>query len=111
MIKTYTISDEIGTRLDVFLAGQEDNPSRASIQKMITDGAITVNNEVKRANYKLKANDQITMVFEPPTEIEVKPENIPLDILYEDNDIIVINKARGMVVHPAAGGPHCGWWG
>ena len=103
MIKTYTISDEIGTRLDVFLAGQEDNPSRASIQKMITDGAITVNNEVKRANYKLKANDQITMVFEPPTEIEVKPENIPLDILYEDNDIIVINKARGMVVHPAAG--------
>lgn len=70
---------------------------------MITDGAITVNNEVKRANYKLKANDQITMVFEPPTEIEVKPENIPLDILYEDNDIIVINKARGMVVHPAAG--------
>ena len=103
MIKTYTISDEIGTRLDVFLAGQEDNPSRASIQKMITDGAITVNNEVKRANYKLKANDQITMVFELPTEIEVKPENIPLDILYEDNDIIVINKARGMVVHPAAG--------
>ena len=103
MIKTYTIFDEIGTRLDVFLAGQEDNPSRASIQKMITDGAITVNNEVKRANYKLKANDQITMVFEPPTEIEVKPENIPLDILYEDNDIIVINKARGMVVHPAAG--------
>lgn len=70
---------------------------------MITDGAITVNNEVKRANYKLKANDQITMVFEPPTEIEVKPENIPLDILYEDNDIIIINKARGMVVHPAAG--------
>lgn len=55
MIKTYTIFDEIGTRLDVFLAGQEDNPSRASIQKMITDGAITVNNEVKRANYKLKS--------------------------------------------------------
>ena len=46
MIKTYTISDEIGTRLDVFLAGQEDNPSRASIQKMITDGAITVNNKL-----------------------------------------------------------------
>ena len=63
MIKTYTISDEIGTRLDVFLAGQEDNPSRASIQKMITDGAITVNNEVKRANYKLNVQKIVQVLL------------------------------------------------
>lgn len=103
MTKTYTITDEAGTRLDVYLANQEDNPSRASIQKMITDGLILVNNEIKRANYKLRADDLISMTFEPPKEIEIIAENIPLQILYEDSDIIVINKARGMVVHPAAG--------
>lgn len=104
MTKTFIITEEfVNTRLDIFLATQANSPSRASIQKMITDGAITVNNSVKRANYKVKLHDTITMTFEPPTEIEITAENIPLDILYEDDDIIVINKARGMVVHPAAG--------
>lgn len=103
MTKTYLITDDAGTRLDVYLANQEENPSRASIQKMITDGLILVNNEIKRANYKLRVNDTISMTFEAPKEIEIVAENIALDILYEDSDIIVINKARGMVVHPAAG--------
>lgn len=101
MTKTFIITEEfVNTRLDVYLATKENSSSRASIQKMITDGAITVNSSAKRANYKVKLNDIITMKFEPPTEIEVIAENIPLDILYEDDDIIVINKARGMVVHP-----------
>lgn len=104
MIKEYIVIDEfVGIRLDVFLAAQEESLSRASIQKMIAEELITVNNIVKRANYKLKLNDQIKMTINPPQEIEVVAENIPLDILYEDSDIIVINKARGMVVHPAAG--------
>lgn len=104
MIKEYIVIDEfVGIRLDVFLAAQDESISRASIQKMIAEELITVNNIVKRANYKLKLNDQIKMTINPPQEIEVVAENIPLDILYEDSDIIVINKARGMVVHPAAG--------
>lgn len=104
MIKEYIVIDEfVGIRLDVFLAAQDESISRASIQKMIAEELITVNDIVKRANYKLKLNDQIKMTINPPQEIEVVAENIPLDILYEDSDIIVINKARGMVVHPAAG--------
>lgn len=70
---------------------------------MITDGAVSVNGQTKRANYKLRLSDNIVMTYQPLQEIEVQPENIPLDILYEDKDIIVINKARGMMVHPATG--------
>lgn len=104
MNKEYTVTDdEVGTRLDVFLSNQPDNPSRSSIQKMITDGAVSVNGHTKRANYKLRLSDNIVMTYQPLQEIEVQPENIPLDILYEDKDIIVINKARGMMVHPATG--------
>lgn len=104
MNKEYTITDdEVGTRLDVFLSNQPDNPSRSSIQKMIIDGAVSVNGQTKRANYKLRLSDNIVMTYQPLQEIEVQPENIPLDILYEDKDIIVINKARGMMVHPATG--------
>ena len=104
MNKEYTVTDdEVGTRLDVFLSNQPDNPSRSSIQKMIIDGAVSVNGQTKRANYKLRLSDNIVMTYQPLQEIEVQPENIPLDILYEDKDIIVINKARGMMVHPATG--------
>lgn len=104
MNKEYIVTDdEVGTRLDVFLSNQPDNPSRSSIQKMITDGAVSVNGRTKRANYKLRLSDNIVMTYQPLQEIEVQPENIPLDILYEDKDIIVINKARGMMVHPATG--------
>ena len=104
MNKEYTVTDDkVGTRLDVFLSNQPDNPSRSSIQKMITDGAVSVNGQAKRANYKLRLSDNIIMTYQPLQEIEVQPENIPLDILYEDKDIIVINKARGMMVHPATG--------
>ncbi len=104
MSRQFLINEEgAGRRIDAFLAGQPDSPSRSAIQKMLADGDITVNGAVKHANYKLRCNDLIVMDFKPPQEIEVLPEDIPLDVLYEDEDIIVINKARGMVVHPAAG--------
>lgn len=96
-------NEDIGARLDAYLAKQPDNPSRSNIQKMIEANEITVNGMAKRANYKLRLADKIKMMYQEPTEIEILPENIPLDILYEDEDIIVINKARGMVVHPAPG--------
>ena len=104
MNKEYTVTDsDAGSRLDVFLSAQPDNPSRSNIQKMIMEGNVSVNGQVKRANYKLRPADNIVMTYQPPQEIEAVPENIPLDILYEDSDIIVVNKVRGMVVHPAAG--------
>ena len=104
MNKEYTVTDsDTGSRLDVFLSAQPDNPSRSNIQKMIAEGNVSVNGQVKRANYKLRPADNIVMTYQPPQEIEAAPEDIPLDILYEDSDIIVVNKARGMVVHPAAG--------
>ena len=104
MNKEYTVTDsDAGSRLDVFLSAQPDNPSRSNIQKMITEGNVSVNGQVKRANYNLRPADNIVMTYQPPQEIEAVPENIPLDILYEDSDIIVVNKVRGMVVHPAAG--------
>lgn len=104
MNKEYTVNDlDANVRLDVFLSAQPDNPSRSNIQKMISEGNVLVNGQIKRSNYKLRPADNIVMTYQPPQEIEAVPENIPLDILYEDNDIIVVNKARGMVVHPAAG--------
>lgn len=104
MNKEYTVNDlDANVRLDVFLSAQPDNPSRSNIQKMILEGNVLVNGQIKRSNYKLRPADNIAMTYQPPQEIEAVPENIPLDILYEDSDIIVVNKARGMVVHPAAG--------
>ena len=96
-------ADAEGTRLDAFLAGRIADLSRSAVQRMIEAGDITVNKAVKKANYKLRAGDTVEVKYRPPQEIEVLPENLPLDILYEDDDIIVVNKARGMVVHPAAG--------
>lgn len=104
MNKEYTVNDlDANVRLDVFLSAQPDNPSRSNIQKMISEGNVLVNGQIKRSNYKLRPADNIVMTYQPPQEIEAVPENIPLDILYEDSDIIVVNKARGMVVHPATG--------
>lgn len=104
MNKEYTVNDlDANVRLDIFLSAQPDNPSRSNIQKMISEGNVLVNGQIKRSNYKLRPADNIVMTYQPPQEIEAVLENIPLDILYEDSDIIVVNKARGMVVHPAAG--------
>ena len=93
MDKEYIIDtdSDVGMRLDVYLANQPDNPSRANIQKMISENAISVNNIAKKANYKLRLNDVIVMNYQEPQEIDVVAEDIPLDILYEDKDIIVIN--------------------
>ena len=77
--------------------------SRSSVQKLIEDGHVLVNGAGCKANYKVKAGDAILILLPEPEDPEAKPEPIPLDIVYEDSDIIVVNKSRGMVVHPAAG--------
>ncbi len=91
-------------RLDKYLAGQMANTSRSKIKQASMAGNILVNGTIAKQNYKVKPFDEISVVLSyPPREIELIPENIPLDIVYEDDDLLVINKAPGMVVHPAYG--------
>ena len=92
-----------GKRLDVFLADREKELSRSHIQKLIEGGAVLVNGRAVKANYKLRTGDSVEIHVPEAQAWKILPEAIPLDVLYEDEDIIVINKARGMVVHPAAG--------
>lgn len=95
-----------GERLDVFLARmaiQGDPLSRSRIQKLITDGNVTVDGKSAKASLRLAAGAVVAVELPEPEATDIAPENIPLDILYEDEDVIVVNKARGMVVHPAAG--------
>ena len=89
-------------RLDVYVSGEID-VSRSNAQNLIEKGYVTVNGEIKNKNYKLTIGDNVEITEMEPKELTVIEENIPLDIVYEDNDIIVINKPSGMVVHPAPG--------
>lgn len=92
----------IGKRIDVYIA-EKTEFSRANVQRLIDIGKIFVNGKIPKVSYKLQDKDEIIIEHEEPKEIELKAQQIPIDILYEDNDIIVINKAKGMVVHPANG--------
>ena len=104
MLETVTYqADQTGERLDVFLVRQQPDFSRAHVQKLLRDGGALVDGRVRKANYKLNGNEIITLTIPEAEPVEIKAEDIPLDILYEDEDIIVVNKARGMVVHPASG--------
>lgn len=91
-------------RVDKFLNNLLSNTSRNKIQQAASAGNILVNGGTVKSNYKVKAGDQVQVVLSyPPRDTEIKPENIPLDILYEDEDVIVLNKQSGMVVHPGYG--------
>ena len=94
---------EAGTRLDVFLAGTMAEMTRSHVQKLIEEGRVTVNGDAAKGNRKLKAGDSIVCDVPDPKPAEITAEEIPLDILYEDDDVILVNKPKGMVVHPAAG--------
>ena len=90
-------------RLDVFLTNAIPDMSRSRIQSLIKEQKILVNQNIINKNFKLKKDDLITIFLEKNKELDIKPENIPLNIIYEDDDIILINKPQNMVVHPAAG--------
>ena len=92
-----------GQRLDVFINENSGDISRSYAQKLIETGMVTVNGHPEKPKYKIKAGDRIVVMAEPPKELDVEPEDIPLDIRYEDYSIIVVNKPKGMVVHPANG--------
>lgn len=90
-------------RLDKFIAAQRPDLSRTFIQTLIETGSVRVEEQQRKANYAVKAGDRIVLEIPPPVPTAAQPEAIPLDILYQDDALIVINKAAGMVVHPAAG--------
>jgi len=85
------------------LTKKEVSISRAHVQKLIADGQVNVDGKTKKANYRLRVGENVEVEILPPKAVDILAENIPLDVLYEDEHIIVINKARGMVVHPASG--------
>ncbi len=95
--------EDAGIRIDVFLAETMENLSRSGVQKLIEQGHIRLNGGKVKANYKLREKDVIDLELPEAKEVEILPEDIPLDILYEDADVIVVNKPQGMVVHPAPG--------
>lgn len=95
--------NECNERIDKFLAQKLDNQSRSYVQKLIKDEMVLVNKRPIKSNYRVFTGDCLQVVIPEPEEPDIKPENIPLDILYEDSDVLVINKPKGMVVHPAAG--------
>lgn len=111
------IIDDIGQRIDTVIAERE-KISRSQGAKLVESGAVLVNSKVVAKNYKIRENDIIEIFHPEVQECEVEAQDIPIDIVYEDNDIIVVNKRSGMVVHPAAGNPdgtlvnallyHCG---
>lgn len=103
-MEIFTIeTDDVNKRVDVFLNEEMEDISRSALQKNIEKGNITVNGEKISKNYKLRIGDIVEAELPPPENIYIVPEDIPLDIMYEDDDLIVINKPQNMVVHPAPG--------
>jgi len=101
--KTTIISDRDGIRIDVYLPEVMENMSRSYVQKLISEGQVMVNDCPIKSKYKIKIDDVIIIEIPEAIVYEAKAQNIPIEIIYEDDHIIVVNKARGMVVHPAPG--------
>lgn len=103
MNRYFTVETEAGMRIDKYLALKLPELSRSHIQKLIKDDLVMVSTKPVKANYRLSLSEQIEVLIPEPEEAKILPENIPLDILYEDRDLIIVNKPKHMVVHPAPG--------
>ena len=102
----YEVNDEHkGERVDKVLAAQLDGLTRSGIQKLITAGSVLVGGKPADKNYKLRSGDVVDVTIPDPEVLDVRPQDIPVDIVYEDDSLLVVNKPKGMVVHPAAGNP------
>lgn len=103
-IYTFTPDDEQkNVRIDKFLSEQLPDQSRSYLQKILKEGNVTVNEKPVKANYKVQLSDTVRLELPEPENPDILPEDIPLDILYEDEDVLIINKPKGMVVHPSVG--------
>ena len=94
-----------GLRIDKVISQELEYISRASVQRLIEEGNVLINGKKTKTSYKVNTDDIIEVKIDSPQELEIKEENIPLDIVYEDDDILVINKQKGLVVHPGNGNP------
>ena len=103
MTEYFTIESQEGERIDRYLSEELEDKSRSYIQKLIRDGHVLVDGKTVKAGYRLVAGDNIAITLPEIKEPEIPAENIPLDILYEDKDLLVVNKPKQMVVHPAPG--------
>ena len=111
-------AEDAGQRIDRFLAGEDTGLSRSALQNLIAEGHVLANGQPAAKNRKLKAGDTILVEIPDAAPIAAVPQDIPLDIVYEDEHLLVVNKPKGMVVHPAPGHPdgtlvnallhHCG---
>ena len=105
-MKQYTVKkEESGKRIDAYISVIDAEISRTAVQRLIEEEAVTVNGKKTKASYKVQENDIIQIIETEAKEIELKAQDIPLEIVYEDEDIIVVNKPKGLVVHPAVGNP------
>lgn len=103
MKEFFTVENQDGERIDRYLSEELEDRSRSYIQKLIKENHVTVNQKPVKANYRLSLGDRVEIDLPEAKEPDIKPEDIPLDILYEDKDIIIVNKPKQMVVHPAPG--------
>lgn len=99
------VVSEAGSRIDSYISAQCPQLSRSHVQKLIDDGFVTVNGRASKSGYKLRVDDRITVEISEPEPIAPQPEDIPLSIIYEDDDVLVIDKPAGLTVHPAPGHP------
>ena len=114
----YIQAKESGERIDALLARTVADLTRSGAQRLLEDGCVSLDGAAVKKNYKVRAGDRFTVELPPPADLPLIPQALPLDIVFEDEDVIVVNKARGMVVHPAPGHPdgtlvnallyHCG---
>jgi 23S rRNA pseudouridine1911/1915/1917 synthase len=102
-LRFHVTTEDSGARLDAYLAARISDWSRARIQRLIEDGDVLVNGRTAKSSYKLRDRDEIEVELTPLASAAFAPEDIPIEIIYEDDDLIVVNKAAGLVVHPAAG--------
>lgn len=110
--------EDAGCRVDTWLAAHLENTTRSAAQRLLEEGRVTCGEKPLAKNYKLTGREELTVALPEPAAVDVVPQNIPLDVVYEDEDVIVVNKPKGLVVHPAPGHPdgtlvnallyHCG---
>lgn len=102
VVQVTVTEEQKSERIDKFLAGVNNEWSRSQVQQWIKDGVVTVNGNDIKGNYKVKVNDEIAVAIPDPEELDILPEDMNLEIYYEDADVLVVNKPRGMVVHPVS---------
>lgn len=103
VVQVTVAEEQKNERIDKFVAGINNEWSRTQVQQWIKDDVVTVNGKSVKGNYKVRENDEITVTIPEPEELDIQPEDMNLEIYYEDADVLVVNKPRGMVVHPAPG--------